>query len=410
MARIACVLLSAVLTTAALGQHAATLEEANPMWVAEWRLEIDRQMALMTSAYNLNEQQQATMRAELERRLQLQLEYERVTDVEIKQLDEAWKAAGGADDAPEGDLFVQRVMEICEAQPLNEVVTATALEATLPPEVAQQGRQNLEELWYRREQLRINREEERQYVAGFKRNMTAAMIASEAPVSSAGKPMPRREGMTRAAVEAVPDQPVIESARVITADVPKTAAKPDPAAAPPPTGATAPVETRRKPDAAPSPRQQTPDSQTRTAPTPMPTPTAGQPDRDQKTQAERGPRGAAPTSTDRPALPPAPEIDEWDKHVDATAKRLGFTDAQITKAQAVLRDLRRRAEQYRKSRSNEYAQARQMSDAKARTDVLKKLNQPLDALFDELKQRLESLATAEQRARAKAAEAPKQKK
>jgi predicted AlkP superfamily phosphohydrolase/phosphomutase len=79
----------------------------------------------------------------------------------------------------------------------------------------------------------------------------------------------------------------------------------------------------------------------------------------------------------------------------------------MTNAQSILRDLKRRANQYRLSRADEYARTQLMTNAKDRDERLKVLNRALDALFDELKQRLEALPTVEQRQKATTAEPAK---
>jgi len=113
------------------------------------------------------------------------------------------------------------------------------------------------------------------------------------------------------------------------------------------------------------------------------------------------------TKTAEAPLPPAPPLDDWDKHVDRTAERYGFTDDQRTKAQAILRDLRRRAEQYRLSRADDFRALERIEDAEARGEKEKALAAPLNALFEELKQRLDNLATLEQRAKAGETSKPK---
>jgi hypothetical protein len=110
-----------------------------------------------------------------------------------------------------------------------------------------------------------------------------------------------------------------------------------------------------------------------------------------------------------PQLQAAPPLDDWDKYVISTAGKYQFDEAQLTKAQSILRELKRRANQYRLSRADDLARAQLLTDTRERDGQLKSLNRPLDALFDELKQRLESLPTVEQRQKAGAA-APAGKK
>lgn len=98
-----------------------------------------------------------------------------------------------------------------------------------------------------------------------------------------------------------------------------------------------------------------------------------------------------------PRLAPAPPIDEWDKHVDSVAQKYKFTADQKGRAQAILKDLRDRARQYRKSHASDFERLKRITDGVERSTEEKHLNQPLDELFAELKERLEVLPTREQR-------------
>lgn len=95
--------------------------------------------------------------------------------------------------------------------------------------------------------------------------------------------------------------------------------------------------------------------------------------------------------------PPAPPVDEWDRHVDSIAGKYKFNGEQKTKAQAILKDLRARAEQYRKSRAAEFERAKRMTNVAEREVEEKALNGPLNELFAELKERIEDIPTAAQR-------------
>ncbi|MFO0972735.1 MAG: hypothetical protein U1A27_04745 [Phycisphaerae bacterium] len=94
---------------------------------------------------------------------------------------------------------------------------------------------------------------------------------------------------------------------------------------------------------------------------------------------------------------PAPPLDEWDRHVDGIAQRYKFDDGQKAKAQAILKDLRTRAEQYRRSRGDEFERVKKIEAVTVREQELKALNKPLDELFAELKERLDELPTQAQR-------------
>jgi hypothetical protein len=109
---------------------------------------------------------------------------------------------------------------------------------------------------------------------------------------------------------------------------------------------------------------------------------------------------AARSAKPEPPPQPAPPLDDWEKYVLTTADKYGFDDAQLTNARGILSDLRRRAYQYQASRAEAFARVELMTDAKAREAEKKALNRPLDALFAELKVRLDSLPTQAQRQKA----------
>lgn len=123
------------------------------------------------------------------------------------------------------------------------------------------------------------------------------------------------------------------------------------------------------------------------------------PDQGTRRRTEEPRRGSE--SSPPPAVyPTAPPLDEWEKYVVRVAEQYAFTDVQVTKARSILHDLRRRAYQYQLSRSADFAKAELSTDKKARQAKLETLNEPLDALFMELRQRLEALPTLEQIQRA----------
>jgi len=104
-----------------------------------------------------------------------------------------------------------------------------------------------------------------------------------------------------------------------------------------------------------------------------------------------------PPTPPAPPLQPAPPLDEWDRHVDAVAQKYKFTSDQKSKGQGILKDIRDRARQYRKSHSADFEAASRMQAGADRIAEEKRLAQPLDELFAELKERLEHLPTQDQR-------------
>ncbi len=96
-------------------------------------------------------------------------------------------------------------------------------------------------------------------------------------------------------------------------------------------------------------------------------------------------------------IEPAPPLDDWEKYVAKTSAMYQFTNAQDDKAKSILTDLKHRARQYQLTRAPAFEEAERLADAKAKSDRLKKLNGPVDRLFDELKQRLDNLPTIPQK-------------
>jgi len=96
----------------------------------------------------------------------------------------------------------------------------------------------------------------------------------------------------------------------------------------------------------------------------------------------------------------AASVHPWEQYVKKFIAEHELTDAQANAALAILKDARTRAGQIEKASAERIAAARQIPDRSARDKRLAELNQPVDRLFDELKQRLDSLLTAAQRAKA----------
>jgi hypothetical protein len=103
----------------------------------------------------------------------------------------------------------------------------------------------------------------------------------------------------------------------------------------------------------------------------------------------------------QPAAPareilPAPALSEWQDHVEKSYSRFGMTDAQKQIAADILSQSRKRAEQFTGDNVEQFSTARKNND-EAR---LKELNHELDVIYDELVQRVESVATLEQKLKA----------
>ena len=363
-------------------------EQLDPAWIESWEYEIDRQLQMMESAYALDADTMATLRQEMQNRLLEQWNHDQESDREMQDLLRQIEESGTpADD--ENSPLVQKLNERFNAQtesmPLNEMQIATWLEQRLPPAVATQGRARLEELRTRHLLMMATQEYDSEMRASLKTSLQreAKELTAEVPAEY-NRPVPPAEiveyAEARDRIEKM--QPHVEPMRP-RADargprpeqspqfVPPTVPQPQPHAQPP---VTRPEHQAAKP--APEPIS---------PPRPVVNPQAQPPQ--QKT--------AAP-----PPLQPAPPLDDWEKYVLSVAAKYEFDESQTTNARSILSDLRRRAYQYQASRAEDFARTELMTDAKARTEELKNLNRPLDALFEELKQRLESLPTISQRQKA----------
>lgn len=107
-----------------------------------------------------------------------------------------------------------------------------------------------------------------------------------------------------------------------------------------------------------------------------------------------------------PAVPPRP-LTEWEKFVLDFIEKNQLTETQKNAALAILRDMTSRANQLHKSNEARIKAADAIKDARQRTEKLKEINAPIDALFGRLVARLENLLTAAQREQYEASKKPK---
>lgn len=377
----ACAFAWVVCPPVASAQDALDSGDIDPGWLESNRFELNRQMELLNAAYALTPAQTEALRLEMEIRLQKQWAFEAKEMAELKALAEAAQAAGDDDDSPAVQAAMAKVKFIAENQPLAEDDVAGWVEKSLNIENSQEGRLRWEELRSSQGAKKVDAEEILQEDTSFRGDLSNARNVFEAvPVPETGEPLPSGEKGTRIA-------PTAEKKRV------------DHSTVVPPNLAAA------NPDLAPkNAKQQAAAKQAQTA---------GTSGTDTANPAKPEPPQAAKPTPEAPRTPevkphqqaevaptPAPPLDDWDKYVLTLAGKYSFDDAQMTNAQSILRDLKRRANQYRMSRSDAIAKAQLMTEAKAREAELKVLNRPLDAMFEELKQRLESLPTADQRSKA----------
>ncbi|HKQ47368.1 MAG TPA: hypothetical protein VJZ71_04785 [Phycisphaerae bacterium] len=374
------------------------LQDADPTFIEGWQPEIEKQIELLSAAYGLDQDAQNNLRTELELRLVLEHEYEAKMMAELDELGRKVQEAGATEDenSPELQELGRRFSELSNGMPLNETQVADWMATRVSPEVAQEGRQRWEELVQRREQYVAASMNEDDRVAGRKADMAAEVREMRSRDSNEYEPRPRGPNgdFVDARTMERAGRPYVNPADI-------AAAREARGIAPPPRpGAAArhPQQTaqdRSYPTATPG--AQVPGAAAADAPG-LPRPP--EPARLQKSPADGDP--SAPP-------PPAPPLDDWEKHVVSVAQKYGFDSGQNMRAMSILGDLKKRAYHYQLSRSEEYARAQIMTDAKARGDALKHLNAPLDALFAELKQRLESLPTMSQKQRAGAPAPPAKK-
>ncbi len=120
-----------------------------------------------------------------------------------------------------------------------------------------------------------------------------------------------------------------------------------------------------------------------------------------KTRAQPSPRKTRPPSPRPPRnVGPAPVMEEWAQVVEKASSKYGLTQKQKVTASAVLESCQKRAESHRQEQETNYASAQAIADPKEKGEKLGKLNRRLDLLYDELTQRIGSIATMEQKASA----------
>lgn len=103
-----------------------------------------------------------------------------------------------------------------------------------------------------------------------------------------------------------------------------------------------------------------------------------------------------PTTPPKP-LPPAPAVAEWSRTLEATAAKYKFSEEQIKTAQRVLKSCVTRAENHLKNKKTDYEQAEKLTNADQKEKRIRTLNKTLDQLYNELSQRVESIASIEQK-------------
>ena len=341
------------------GQNSEELASEDPAELREmFETQARDQARHLSKAYGLSDSDSVALERELLSRVDAEialrpafraaaLQVAKAYEAEVIKHGEDWMATSDERKRLEAPLN-----EILEKEPLTLENCQKFVESKLAPDRVEAGRKRLPEV--QAEEAQAAQELVKSQQASEAQYAVAVGIASEAnrkadaELSPAGNPMPKEE--FRAPPPPAPVTPAPQIQR--------------PVVAPP----TAPIEKPR-----PAPRVEPPAHKDEPA----------------------APPPQAPIES--PRLTPAPPIDEWDRHVDSVAQKYKFSGEQKGKAQLILKDLRDRARQYRKSHTSDYERLKRITDGAERATEEKHLNQPLDELFAELKERLEVLPTQEQR-------------
>ncbi len=344
MLRIILILIVMCCTTRVLAQDESILQEDNSAVLARYSVEMAHQVELLTAAFGLDEDLIESLEEELRLRV---LEEQRFNDRhhgELAELLERMKAAGGGDDSPEGRAVTAKIEEIAATYPTNPRVVARWLENRLPPEVVHRGRPRLEELWGRDEQMRRAGEADLGRLAGTKKVRFGARRDRVAVlIPDSGKPIPVGHigAEARRAVAA------------LAAATPRFVR---------PTSSLRQRLGKRK-----SPPRLIPWNRVSS---------------ENEDQSRSG----------RVILPPAQPLDDWDRCVIEMCDRHAFSEVKIVEARAVLGKMRERAEEDRLSRAGD-DQFGAVAESAYRGTTLGAVDEVIDGMFQELKLRLENLAT-----------------
>lgn len=125
------------------------------------------------------------------------------------------------------------------------------------------------------------------------------------------------------------------------------------------------------------------------APTP---PRVAPPPKRNTTSVKRAPPPPRPQAPLSPAPPPT----DWAGVLNTAAAQYGFSEKQNLVAQAALKSCLERAESYLQKNGESLDRAKKAAPSDQNTKKLLELRRPLDKLFNELNQRIESIATVEQ--------------
>jgi hypothetical protein len=117
----------------------------------------------------------------------------------------------------------------------------------------------------------------------------------------------------------------------------------------------------------------------------------------------KAPPVAVASQPDKAVAVEAIPLDEWDRYVETFATRYSLGARQVQQCQQILKELRKRAEEYRLSHKQDYNLAGQIKEIPVRNEQIRQLDKPILDMFAELKSRLEYIPTDAQRKAAEAA-------
>ncbi|HKQ49079.1 MAG TPA: hypothetical protein VJZ71_13495 [Phycisphaerae bacterium] len=109
-----------------------------------------------------------------------------------------------------------------------------------------------------------------------------------------------------------------------------------------------------------------------------------------------GPPPPQPTAP----VAPAPPTTQWPELVKGSADKFDFSADQRTSAEMVLTQSQTRAEEHRQRNQAAYDEAAKLSDEDAKMKKLQELNKPVDAIYEQMQRRIESIASMEQKNKA----------
>ncbi len=310
---------------------------------------VDRYMGRLTETYALDGDQQTQVRARLEELRQEQRAFYEQHAQEIRTLFERMRTlrenpdAGPADGGADGEEVAARLRALREESPLmNTDRVVGQIEQLLPPEQVQQGRE--------RRQARIDEWEQRREA------MRQRWQRRGGPQGASGDPSAADAGEPTMQDESPGEGP----------------------------DGTGPGGRRRWGD-----RRRSPEGEA-----------TGQAD---GTEIQVG--GDAPGAGAAPPLREDP-IGPWERYLRDFTRRYRLDAAQQATAWSVLREVQERRTAHEQSHARDYGEARTLEAGPRRQQRMDELNRPVVLMFEELKRRLATIPSAQQRAAAGDLRAP----